>query len=259
MKGDARVERLHTPKLAEAIAEHIERLILEGVLRPGEKLASERDLAERLEVSRPSLRDALALLEQRGLLATSREGTRVTEFLSGLTDPLAGLLQSNEQVTADYFEYRTAVERMAAGLAAVRATAPERQAIRECLAEMQAAHAAGDPDREAEADIVLHRLIYAASHNLVILHVMRAFSEMLRRDIFFNRTSLFAEATFREALLAQHKAIGEAVVGADPEAAEKAIHHHLTFTGDAVARTRRDAARVDLAVRRLNRSTLLSG
>jgi GntR family transcriptional repressor for pyruvate dehydrogenase complex len=255
----ADVERLRTPKLAEAIAEHIERLILEGVLRPGEKLASERDLAERLDVSRPSLRDALALLEQRGLLATSREGTRVTEFLAGLTDPLAGLLQSNEQVTADYFEYRTAVERMAAGLAAVRATAPERQAIRDCLAEMVAAHAAQDPTREAEADIVLHRLIYAASHNLVILHVMRAFSEMLRRDIFFNRTSLFAQAEFRDALLSQHRAIGEAVVAADPEAAEKAIYEHLKFTGETVARTHRDTARVDLAVRRLNRSTLLSG
>lgn len=253
------MEGLRTPKLAEAIAEHIERLILEGVLRPGEKLASERDLAERLEVSRPSLRDALEMLEKRGLLATSRDGTRVTQFLSGLTDPLAGLLQSNEQVTADYFEYRAAVERTAAGLAAVRATAPERQAIRECLAEMAAAHEALDADREAEADIVLHRLIYAASHNLVILHVMRAFSEMLRRDIFFNRTSLFAQAAFRDALLAQHKAIGEAVVAGDPEAAEKAIHDHLKFTGDTVEKTRVDAARVDLAVRRLNRSTLLSG
>lgn len=253
------MEGLRTPKLAEAIAEHIERLILEGVLRPGEKLASERDLAERLEVSRPSLRDALEMLEKRGLLATSRDGTRVTQFLSGLTDPLAGLLQSNEQVTADYFEYRAAVERTAAGLAAVRATAPERQAIRECLAEMAAAHEAQDADREAEADIVLHRLIYAASHNLVILHVMRAFSEMLRRDIFFNRTSLFAQAAFRDALLAQHKAIGEAVVAGDPDAAERAVYEHLKFTGDTVEKTRVDAARVDLAVRRLNRSTLLSG
>lgn len=88
---------------------------------------------------------------------------------------------------------------------------------------------------------------------------MRAFSEMLRRDIFFNRTSLFAQAEFRDALLSQHRAIGEAVVGADPEAAEKAIYEHLKFTGETVARTHRDAARVDLAVRRLNRSTLLSG
>lgn len=253
------MERLKTPRLAEAIAEHIERLILEGVLRPGEKLASERDLAEKLEVSRPSLRDALEILERRGLLSTSREGTRVTQFLAGLTDPLAGLLQSNEQVTADYFEYRTAVECMAARLAAERATEPEREAIRDCLAEMIAAYEAQDADREAEADIVLHRLIYAASHNLVILHVMRAFSEMLRRDIFFNRTSLFAQAEFREVLLEQHKAIGEAVAAGDPAAAEQEIRNHLAFTGETVEKSRLDAARVDLAVRRLSRSTLISG
>lgn len=252
-------ERLRTPKLAEAIAEHIERLILEGVLRPGERLASERDLAELLDVSRPSLRDALALLETRGLLATSRDGTRVTQFLAGLTDPLAGLLQSNEQVTADYFEYRAAVERTATGLAAARATDAERQAISDCLTEMVAAHEARDANREAEADIVLHRLIYAASHNLVILHVMRAFSEMLRRDIFFNRTALFEQAMFRDALLEQHLAIGRAVIAGDTAAAEEAAHRHLEFTGAAVEKDRRDAQRTDLALRRLGRSTLLAG
>lgn len=61
-------ERIRTTKVAEAISEHIERLILEGVLRPGEKLASERELAETLNVSRPTLRDALAMLAERGLI-----------------------------------------------------------------------------------------------------------------------------------------------------------------------------------------------
>ncbi|MCS0494203.1 FCD domain-containing protein [Ancylobacter sp. MQZ15Z-1] len=253
------VERLRAPKLAEAIAEHIERLILEGVLRPGEKLASERDLAERLDVSRPSLRDALALLEGRGLLATSRDGTRVTEFLAALTDPLADLLQSNDRVTADYFEFRGAVERSAAGLAARRATDPEREAIRACLAEMEAAHRAQDATREAEVDIDLHRLIYAASHNLVILHVMRAFSEMLRRNIFFSRASLFARADVRDALFVQHREIAEAVLRGDREAAEDAAHRHLAFVGASVEEFRRDEERADLALRRLNRSTLLGG
>ncbi|GLK84934.1 FadR/GntR family transcriptional regulator [Ancylobacter defluvii] len=251
--------RLRTPKLAQAIAEHIERLILEGVLRPGERLASERDLSEQLEVSRPSLRDALQILEERGLLAIGRDGTRVTQFLAPLTEPLAGLLHSNEQVTADYFEYREAVERKATGLAAVRASDPERQAIRECLAEMQAAYDANEPDREAEADIVLHRLIYGASHNLVILHVMRAFSEMLRHDIFFNRAQLFAIDEFREELLSQHKAIGHSVIEGDASAAEEAALRHLVYTGQSVERFRRDEARTNLALRRLNRSTLISG
>ncbi|MBS7539364.1 FadR/GntR family transcriptional regulator [Ancylobacter lacus] len=253
------IEPLRTRKLAETIAEHIERMILEGVLRPGEKLASERDLAERLEVSRPSLRDALQLLENRGLLVTGREGARVTQFLAPLTDPLAGLLQSSERVTGDYFEFRAAVEAAAVVAAAERATGPEREAIARCLEAMEAAHAAEDATQEAEADIELHRLVYEASHNLVILHVMRAFSEMLRRDIFFNRIKLFSQPDFRAALLAQHQAFGRAVIAGEPEAAERAILEHMRYTGAAVEASRRDEARIGLAVRRLSRSTLIAG
>ena len=79
------MEAVRNPRLADAIAAHIERLILEGALRPGERLASERELSERLEVSRPSLREAFDRLEERGLLQTTRGGTHVTRFLAPLT------------------------------------------------------------------------------------------------------------------------------------------------------------------------------
>src|ERR1700674_4921905 len=69
-------------KLGDAIAEHLEKLILEGVLRPGEKLASERDLALKLDVSRPSLREALEKLQSKGLIETSKGGTVVAQFLA---------------------------------------------------------------------------------------------------------------------------------------------------------------------------------
>ena len=59
------------PKAADAIADRIEKLILEGVLRLGEKLASERDFAEKLKVSRPTLRDAMAKLAEKGLFAVA--------------------------------------------------------------------------------------------------------------------------------------------------------------------------------------------
>lgn len=251
------IEPLRTQKLAEAIAAHIEGLILEGVVRPGERLASERDLAAKLDVSRPSLRDALATLEARGLLVTTRDGTRVADFLKPLTEPLVGLLQSDDRVTTDYFEYREAVESRAAGLAAVRASDPERQAIRHCLDAMEQAHGLDDVNREAESDIELHRLIYEGSHNLVILHVMRAFSEMLRRDIFFSRVKLFARPAFREALLVQHKAIGEAVIAGDASGAEQASRAHLVFIGDTVEEFRRSEARASVAERRLGRSELV--
>jgi len=170
-------------KLADAIAEHLEQLILEGALRPGEKLAAERELAERLEVSRPSLREALEKLQARGLLETSKSGTHVTKFMAPLTEPLAAMMQSNEQALIDYLEYRSLVEGEAARLAAIRATDIEIDAIRECLNRMREAHKIDDPGVEAEADADLHMLVYQASHNIVMLHIMRAFSEMLRHGV----------------------------------------------------------------------------
>lgn len=251
------IEPLRTPKLAEAVADHIERMILEGVVRPGERLASERDLAARLDVSRPSLRDALQILEARGLIATSRDGTRVTEFLRPLTEPLAVLLRSSDKVTGDYFEYREAVESRATGLAARRATERERNAIADCMARMEAAHRRHDHEQEAEADMELHRLIYEAAHNLVILHVMRAFTEMLRRDIFFNRIKIFSREEWRGSLLAQHRAIADAVLGADAAAAEMAARVHLRFVGESVEEARRGEARDGVAERRFSRSALV--
>ncbi len=80
---------ISSQKIAETIAAHIEKFILEGALRPGEKLASERELAHRLEVSRPSLREALELLVQRGLL-TSNSERHLCCAVSGATDSAIG-------------------------------------------------------------------------------------------------------------------------------------------------------------------------
>ncbi len=62
------LDTVRAPRIADAIADRLESMILEGVLRPGERLLGERELAGRLGVSRPSLREALDMLAGRGLL-----------------------------------------------------------------------------------------------------------------------------------------------------------------------------------------------
>lgn len=252
------IEPIRNAKLAQTIADYIERLILEGALRPGDKLASERDLAERLEISRPSLRDTIGILEQKGLLNSSKSGTFVSEFLAPITSPLAALLQSSGRVTKDYFEYRETVEVKAAALATQRSTSLDHAAIRECISRMEAAHGFDDPSAEAGADADLHVLIYEASHNVVILQVMRAFSEMLRRGIFYNRSLLYNRLDVRDALLSQHKIIADAILAGDVVAAEKATSDHIQFTAAAVESSRQEAERLDVALRRLGRTDLLA-
>jgi GntR family transcriptional repressor for pyruvate dehydrogenase complex len=249
---------VQTPKLADAITHHLERLILEGVLRPGEKLAPERELAAKLDVSRPSLRDALDQLAQRGLIVSTRGGTVVAEILKPLADPLAMLFRDNERVTADYFEFRQAVEAKATGLAAQRATDIERDAIRACIDKMTKAQELENPTEEAEADVELHVLIYEAAHNVVLLHIMRAFSSMLRQGIFYSRDQLYRRPGVREQLLQQHKAIADAVIAGDAARAEKVAADHIRFTFETIEEIRRDEMRLEAALRRVGRGELLS-
>ncbi|MEG6507393.1 FCD domain-containing protein [Methyloligella sp. 2.7D] len=252
------MERIRHPRIAQAIADHIEKLILQGVLRPGERLTPERELAEKLDVSRPSLRDAIEMLVERGLLTRARGGTFVAQFLSPLLKPLASLLQDNPEVTGDYFEFREMIEAQAARYAARRASDIDRQAIEDCVARMKAAHELEDPEQEAQADVDLHLLIYEAAHNAVLLHFMRALVELLRSNIFYSRQQLYQRSAVRNKLLVQHLAIAEAVLAGDPEAAERAAAEHVRFTFESVEAIRRDSMRLQASLLRVERSDYLA-
>ncbi|MBK8176517.1 MAG: FCD domain-containing protein [Rhodospirillales bacterium] len=245
-------------RIADAIADHLERLIYEGALRPGERLIGERELAQRLDVSRPSLRDALLLLEQRGLIQTDRQGSRVAEFLRPLTQPLEQLIQSNPDASLDYMEFRSIIESAAAAFAAVRATPLDRESISVILARMERAHGNADPAEEADADAELHAATYEAAHNVIILHVMRAFSEMLRRDVFYSRAQFYGLPGVRDALLDQHRAIGDAILRGDAAAARGAAAAHIAFTRSTLEAARQADARLDVSLRRVGRADLIA-
>ena len=249
---------IRAQKVADLVATHIERLILEGALRPGEKLAPERELAERLDISRPSLRVAIDMLADRGLLTATRGGTFVAQFLSPFMKPLANLYRDNNQAVADYFEFRQFVEAQAARSAALRATDVDKTSIRDCLAAMRKAHKIEDPAQEAQADANLHIRIYESGHNIVVLHVMRALSDLLRNNVFFNREQIYRRAGVREKLLAQHIAIGKAVLSGDPDSAESAAAAHIRFVFGTVQEIQRDGTRLESSLRRVKRTNILA-
>lgn len=251
-------ETIKPAKLADAIADHIQAMILEGVVRPGEKLIAERELAAKLGVSRPSLREALTLLERKGLLTTNRAGTVVAQFAAKLADPLAELFSQSERVNADYFEFRRLIEVHATGLAATRATEADRNLIRDCLKEMRHAHTASDSAHEAETDVRLHVLIYEAAHNVVLLHVMRVLADMLRQGVFFNRETLYRRPGVRDKLLDQHLRIGEAVLAGDGAEAERAATQHIAFIVATNDEIRRDELRQAASLRRVSRQDLVA-
>lgn len=245
-------------KLAEAVASRLEDLIRDGALRPGDRLAPERDLAEKLGVSRPSLREGIRLLERRGLLAPTLkgEGARVAAIGATLADPLVNLLRSRPESAFDYLEFRAAVEPAAAALAAERAAEPDRIAVARALERIEAAHAAANPHDEADADAALHLAIYEASHNAVLLHVMRALAEMLRDKALYSRDEFFARSGMRETLLRQHREIVAALLARDVEATRAAASRHIAFTVEALGEIRAAEARLEASLRRLGRAGL---
>lgn len=255
---DRMTERIRPQKVAEAIADHLEKLILQGVLRPGERLTPERELAEKLDVSRPSLREAIDMLAARGLLRTTRGGTFIAQFLSPLLKPLASLLEDNPQATADYFEFRQVIDAQAARYAAMRASELDRKAIQAAINQIKTAHEFEDPTQEAQADVDFHLAIYEAAHNAVLLHIMRALVELLRSNIFYSRQQFYQRPNVREKLLAQHVAIAEAIFAGKPKAAEAAAANHVAFTFDTVEEIRRDSQRLEASLLRVGRSDYLA-
>ena len=222
---------VETERLAQSVVRQIELLILRGLLRPGERLPPERDLAERLAVSRPSLREAIAALQDRGLLvARAGSGVFVAEMLgSAFSDALVRLFASHEEALFDYISFRRDLEGMAAERAARHGSETDLKVIAAVFAKMEAAHDKRNPADEAALDAEFHLAIIEASHNIVMLHMMRAMFDLLKAGVFYNRSQLFRNRTTRDALLAQHRAIHDAIQARDAPRARAAAEAHLAY------------------------------
>ena len=105
----------------------------------------------------------------------------------------------------------------------------------------------------------LHVAIYEATHNVVILHVLRALSDLLRKGVFFNRDSLYRRAGVRDLLLEQHLRIGETVLAGDPKRAESAAADHIAFITATNDEIRRDELRQAASLRRFAREDIVAG
>jgi GntR family transcriptional repressor for pyruvate dehydrogenase complex len=238
---------------AEEVAHQIEALVLEGVLRSGDRLPAERELATETGVSRPIVREAIKMLEDRRILESRHgEGTYVADVIGTVFSPqISALLASHSRATLDYLEYRREIEAVTARLAAVRATEADRNLLCEIVARMEKAHGERDFEAEAKADIEFHSLIGEMAHNLVLLHTLRACYRLLSEGIFHNRTRLYRTAGARQQLVEQHKAIHAAILAGDPAAAEAAARAHISYIIEATQELERLSERERLAGLRL--------
>lgn len=228
--------KVEPEKLSQSVVRQIERLILQGILRPGERLPAERELSERLGVSRPSLREAVAELQVAGLLtARAGSGIFVADVLGSAFSPaLIKLFASHDEAVFDYLAFRRDLEGLAAERAARLGSDTDLQVVDAIYRKMEAAHQKRNPEDEARLDAEFHMAIIEASHNVVMLHMMRSMFDLLRQGVFYNRQVMFKQRMTRGALLDQHRAINTALQARDPETAKRAVETHLSYVRQAL-------------------------
>lgn len=223
-------QKVKNPKLAEAVIKQIEDLIVQGVLRPGDQLPAERELAQHLDVSRPSLRDAIKELEKRGLLTTRRGGgTFIGDVIGSVfAEEFVYLFRSNDRAITDYVEFRKDIDLIAARHAAERATDADKEILTRIHDALCKAFERNDSDKIIQYDTEFHVALVAAAHNIVLLHTLRSILEQMV-PIFYQRLPREPERAMISDIVSQHGDILQAIIDNDPEAAQKAVETHGEF------------------------------
>jgi GntR family transcriptional repressor for pyruvate dehydrogenase complex len=216
-------ERVKRTKVYAEVASQIYRLIEEGRLKPGDRLPPERDLADMFGVSRTSVRDAIRVLEMRGLVEPRHgEGTVVQQVpIDAIVSPLAETLVASKNLTADLFDMRKILEPPLARAAAMRASAEDLDALRQIVARQAERIQAGEIG--IAEDTAFHYRIATAAKNLVVLRVIDVVMDLLRES----RARSLQRRGRAERSLHGHRRILAAIQDRDPDAAAEAMRPHI--------------------------------
>jgi GntR family transcriptional repressor for pyruvate dehydrogenase complex len=210
-------------RVFEDVARQIQRLIVDGVLKPGELLPPERQLAEQFGVSRNSVRDAIRALELTGLvIARHGEGNVVADVSADtLVAPIATLLLRKRKLVAELLDVRRMLEPALAARAAVHASGEEIAHLEEILRRQREKTTRGEST--VEEDSQFHYAIALAAGNSVVHRLLDVLMDLLRET---RARSLQVEGRL-ERSLAGHRRVLDAIKRRDADGAERAVRQHL--------------------------------
>ena len=230
---------IQTKKIYEQIVEQIRQLMENGNLKPGDKLLSERELAEKLQVSRASVREALRALEMMGFVEIKvGGGTFIKESSTeGIILPLAMFISIEKGSFFEIYEIRKIFETAAAHLAAERATPVDLAKIEVNLERMKAAMEEDDSEKGEDMDAAFHFSIAEATQNSWLFRLLNTISDSIHKTISAARRQLYMTPGHPQILIEQHTDIYRAIRDRNPDLAEKAMLDHLNFAEAAMAKT----------------------
>ena len=246
-------------KVSDKVVQSLRNLIEKNHMQVGDRLPAERKLCEQLGVSRSSLREALQHLVSQGMLVSRvGAGTYLQELPNhwsqhNIVQPLSDLMNVDPEYRTDVQEARMVLEGGTAWYAAQRATPEDIAKIRHCFEQIQYFQMQGDDAQSAIADANFHLAIAEASHNLVLIQMMRSIFDLLQYNVMLGRRKVYTTPRHFELLYDQHFQVMDAIERQDPEAARQAVCGHIEFVVQRVRLIDEEEARRQRASR-LNRT-----
>lgn len=217
--------RVARPRLYEQLVEQLLTHIEGEKLGPGDLLPAERELAERLGVSRATLAQALVALEVLGVIDVQHGTGAVLVYRPSVATVVKELREHRNRLP-EIVEARSTLEVKLAALAAERRTEAEMAAIDAALAVM--AGEISDGSRGTHGDELFHQAVTAAAHSSVLAAMMTFIAEMVLET----RIASLGQPGRPEQSLASHRSIAEAIRARDAAAAAAAMQAHIELVSD---------------------------
>ena len=232
----AALRPVRTQKASEAIYEQIKGLILSGELRPGDRLPSERSMMESMQRSRPTIREALRMLEHAGLIRTLHGAGGAVVCAPGTVEAeesLMLMLRTSAVSVAELSEYRLCTETAMVRWAALRRGAEDLDHLDRILEDAEAQLAAEEFDAFVRHDAAFHCALALAGGNKVASMMARILSDLSMPKTLeaLSRQSGEEKQRMCRGILSMHREILEAVRAGDAAAAEKAMERHIRAFG----------------------------
>lgn len=222
--ADGLLRPMPRTRLYEQVVEQLRDYVTVKGLRTGDRLPAEREIAERLRVSRASVREAIVALEVQGLVEVRHGGGTYLLRDRLQAEPLETLIERRRRLP-DILDARDAIETKLAALAAARRTDDDLAAIDAALDAMRAAVAVGD--RGEDADGRFHGAVAVAARSPLLAEFMAGIAAQVAES----RAESLRQPGRPAQSLKQHERVAAAIHAADPAAAAAAMHDHVRSVG----------------------------
>ncbi|WP_428911950.1 FadR/GntR family transcriptional regulator [Niallia sp. Krafla_26] len=219
--------KINRQKIYEVIAEQIKQQIIDGDLKPGDRLPTGKELCEMYGVGRSTVREALSALEIMGLIETRQgEGSTVKTWnpeimaLPNFQDFLI-----SEETVLELMEARKSLEISISRMAAIKRTEEDLNKLEDNLKYMELN--LSNPNESKKTDMLFHKLLAQSTQNSIMVHLIEAISDQMDKAMEEIRRITFGSPSLSRKILKEHRAIYQAVVEQNTALAQQKMLDHL--------------------------------